>query len=394
MNIALLANEVQDYINTHLKVDVHQLALAKSNFANISAAEIANQIVAKNKAEKKLPTWFKTNKIYYPPALSIEQSSSEITAQYKAQLAIGEKLIDLTGGFGVDAFYFSKVIKEITHCEINDELAEIAAHNAQYLNLKNIHFVKGDGLQYLLQHANRFDTIYIDPARRAKKGKVFLLEDCTPNILPHLDEMVTKAQRIIIKTAPLLDISAGLQVLKQVSEIHILSIKNECKELIWVLDKHFEGKTKIVAATLNHIIKTFTFFTSEQLVDVPYLKTAPHFGFIFEPDVALLKSGAFNLIAHRYQLLKLHPQSQLYFAEEIFAEFPGRIFKINHQVNATFLKKNSNITANVLVRNYPAKAEDLVKKYKIKPNQNDFLIFTKIFNSENIIFSCQIIQHY
>jgi hypothetical protein len=394
MNEHILDKVVQAYINSNLNADVNKIALSKSPFLVISASELANQIVAKKKAEKKLPTWYNTNNIYYPPALSIEQTSSETTAKYKLNLAIGESLIDLTGGFGVDTFFFSKKIKEITHCEISADLSQIAKYNAALLHQQNIIFKNVDGIDFISKTSSNFDTIYLDPARRAEKGKVFMLKDCTPDVISNLDLLLEKAKRIIIKTAPLLDLTAGLNELKNVSEIHIVSVKNECKELLWVLDKEFKGEVKIIAASLNAAQKEFSFLKPELNVDVDFVKNITINDFLYEPDAALLKSGAFNLIGNRYGLSKLHYQTQLYTANYINSDFPGRIFKIIDVFNTSDFKKQKSTVGNVIVRNYPAKAEDLEKKYKIKSDKNQFLIFSKITPDQNLVIKAEIIQHY
>ena len=395
MNHKLLAKAVQDYINANLNADVNQIALAKSPFEGVSSAELATQITAKKKSEKKLPTWFHTKNIYYPPVLSIEQTSSETTAKYKSRLAKGDTLIDITGGLGIDSYYFAQKVKKVTHCEINDELSAIARHNAQTLEANRIEFKAEDGIAYIQKSDTAFDTIYVDPARRAEKGKVFMLKDCTPDIVGNLDLLLEKSSRIIVKTAPLLDISAGLSELKQVSEIHIVSVRNECKELLWVIDKGYENDTKIKAVTLNHEIeKDFTFCRSSSNVAVHYTDHLNTGGYLYEPDAALLKSGAFNLIGTTYGLLKLHPQTQLFTSDLLKTDFPGRIFKIESVSNTGELKKEINLKGNVIVRNYPAKPEDLVKKYKIKADQNQFLIFTKLGNGENIVVKASIVQYY
>ena len=395
MNNKLLAKAVQDYINANLNADVNQIALAKSPFEGIIAAELAIQITAKKKSEKKLPTWFNTQDIYYPPVLSIEQTSSEITAKYKSKLAKGSTLIDITGGFGIDSYYFSKKVKAVTHCEINPELSVIAQHNAQVLHATNIEFKAEDGIAYLQTSDASFDTIYVDPARRAEKGKVFMLKDCTPDIASNLDALLEKSSRIIVKTAPLLDISAGLSELKHVSEIHIVSVKNECKELLWIIDKAYNDDTKIIAVTLNNgIEKDFSFYRSASNGSIQFIDHLNTGDYLYEPDAALLKSGAFNLIGTTYNLLKLHPQTQLFSSAIVNKDFPGRIFKIEAVLSTATLKKQENLKGNVIVRNYPAKPEDLVKKYKIKADQNQFLIFTKVGNGENIVVKASIIQYY
>ena len=392
MNKNILNKEVQAYINSNMNADVNHIALAKPLFKNVSSAELAGQIAAKKKSTYKLPTWFTTNEIYYHALLSIEQCSSEPTAAYKASLALGNTLIDLTSGFGVDSFFFSKKVNQVYSCEINEELASITAHNAKILGANNIEVLATDGIEFLKSTVQSFDTIYIDPARRNQSNKVFKLKDCTPDITEHLDLFLTKAKRLIIKTAPLLDISAGLLELKNVSEIHILSVKNECKELLWIVDRDYQGEPKITCATLNTTIKTFSFPISDLKITTNITNTELK-GYLYEPDVALLKSGAFNLIANRYDLKKLHQQSQLYYSDEYKPEFLGRIFKIEAQLAINELKKEKDLKGNVIVRNFPEKAETLVKKYKITPTHDDFILFTQN-NNGYLVIKATIIQHY
>lgn len=392
MNKNILNKEVQAYINSNMNADVNQIALAKPLFKNVSSAELAGQIAAKKKSTYKLPTWFTTNEIYYPALLSIEQCSSEPTAAYKASLALGNTLIDLTSGFGVDSFFFSKKVNQVYSCEINEELASITAHNAKIIGANNIEVLATDGIEFLKSTVQSFDTIYIDPARRNQSNKVFKLKDCTPDITEHLDLFLTKAKRIIIKTAPLLDISAGLLELKNISEIHILSVKNECKELLWIVDRDYQGEPKITCATLNSTIKTFSFPISDLKITTNIINTELK-GYLYEPDVALLKSGAFNLIANRYDLKKLHQQSQLYYSDEYKPEFLGRIFNIEAQLAINELKKEKDLKGNVIVRNFPEKAETLVKKYKITPTHDDFILFTQN-NNGYLVIKATIIQHY
>lgn len=394
MNKHILDQPVQEYINSHLNDDVHKIAMAKSPFKDVEAKELANQIAAKNKSQRKLPAWYQAESIYYPALLSIEQCSSETTAKYKAGLVRGDRLIDLTGGFGVDSLYFARKTATVTHCEINAELSKIAAHNAQVLGQNNISFLSGDGLVLLQETNTTFDTIYIDPARRSTAGKVFMLKDCTPDVVEHLDLLLGKSKRIIIKTAPLLDLTAGLKELKNVLEIHIVSTKNEVKELLWVLEKDAVTPVKINCATLNEEEKHFTFLKGEEEQTESSILTGPLETYLYEPDAALLKSGAFNLIAKIYGLKKLDTQTQLYTANNCNNRFPGRIFKINRVITAGELKKEKQLTGNVIVRNYRDKAENLVKKYKIKPDQHQFLLFTQSRTDGFIVIDAKIVQHY
>lgn len=393
MNDHILAREIQQYINNHLNDDVHKIAMAKSPFPEVNAKELAGQIAAKNKSVKKLPSWYHQEGIYYPPLLSVEQCSSESTAAYKASLVQGETLIDLTGGFGVDSLYFSKRLKSVVHCEINEELSGIAAHNAKALNQDNIQFLAGDGMTYVKDTKTPFDNIYIDPARRSQAGKVFMLKDCTPDVVTHLDLLLSHSRRLIIKTAPLLDISAGLKELKNVTEVHVVSVRNECKELIWILENREAEQLKIICTTLNDEQKSFSFFKGEEDTAAEIL-AADLQQYLYEPDAALLKGGAFNLIASRYGLQKLHSQTQLYTSAHVLPEFPGRRFRINRLLPATELKKEKDLRGNVIARNYQDKAENLVKKYRIRPDNYRFLIFTQSKMEGYLIIDATIEQHY
>ena len=392
MNQKILSSEVQEYILKHIKDDVNQIALAKPVFEGVVSTELAGQIAAKKKSLHKLPTWYNQNYIYYPPLLSIEQCSSELTATYKANLIIGNTLIDLTAGFGVDSFFFAKKVQKVTSCEIDANLSAISANNSKILGATNIKCLAADGIEILMEKGSNFDTIYIDPARRSGSTKVFKLKECTPNVTKHLNLFLEKAARVIIKTAPLLDISAGIAELQNVSEIHIVSVKNECKELIWIIDRNHTSETKIICVTLNETKKTFSFELSALKTKIDIATVAP-VGYLYEPDVALLKSGAFNLIADQFELQKLHQHSQLYFSDVIKSDFLGRIFEIKSLLTLNELKKEKNLIGNVIVRNFPEKAEHLVKKYKITPSNDDFIIFTQ--NSIGYLaIKAKIIQHY
>jgi len=391
MNQKILTTEVQEYIRIHTNDDVNKIALSKPVFEGISSAELAGQIAAKKKSLHKLPTWYHCAQIYYPPLLSIEQCSSEQTAAYKANLVTGQSVIDLTAGFGVDSLFFAKKVKNVVSCELEKDLSSISGNNAKVLGAKNIACVAGDGIDILKTYPS-FDTIYIDPARRSGSAKVFKLKDCTPDVTLHLDLFLEKAQRIIIKTAPLLDISAGIAELKNVSEIHIVSVKNECKELLWIIDRDYSNETKIVCATVNETVKTFSFELSALQTKIQIATSAPA-GYLYEPDVSLLKSGGFNFIGQAFGLQKLHQNSHLYFSDKVNSEFLGRIFQIESILSPNELKKEKNLAGNVIVRNYPDQAENLAKKYKIASNHDDFIIFTQN-NKGNLIIKAKIIQHY
>lgn len=389
MNLALLNQEIQDYINSNLVSTITKLALQKNPFPEIEWIEILNQISAKQKSKDKLPTFFHTQNIYYPSKISLEQTSSEKTAIYKASLVSGKNLIDATGGFGIDDYYFSKRIKQIVHCEINTELHEIVKHNFIILRQTNIECHLGDSTEILKKLKIPFDWIYIDPSRRNDaKGKVFMLKDCLPNVPDLLDFYFDFSNNILIKTAPLLDISAGILELKNVKTIHIVSVENEVKELLWEINKGYKEKTQIKTINISKVkMEYFDFIFDDKIENVAY--DFPQ-KYIYEPNSAIMKSGGFDAIAIQFQLLKLHQNSHLYTSNNI-NDFPGRVFEM-HQ-NIPYQKKElkinlENTKANITTRNFTDSVDTIRKKWKIKDGGNQYCFFTTDVNNNKIVLIC------
>ncbi len=389
MNLALLNQEIQDYINSNLVSTITKLALQKNPFPEIEWIEILNQISAKQKSKDKLPTFFHTQNIYYPSKISLEQTSSEKTAIYKASLVSGKNLIDATGGFGIDDYYFSKRIKQIVHCEINTELHEIVKHNFIILRQTNIECHLGDSTEILKKLKIPFDWIYIDPSRRNDaKGKVFMLKDCLPNVPDLLDFYFDFSNNILIKTAPLLDISAGILELKNVKTIHIVSVENEVKELLWEINKGYKEKTQIKTINISKDkMEYFDFIFDDKIENVAY--DFPQ-KYIYEPNSAIMKSGGFDAIAIQFQLLKLHQNSHLYTSNNI-NDFPGRVFEM-HQ-NIPYQKKElkinlENTKANITTRNFTDSVDTIRKKWKIKDGGNQYCFFTTDVNNNKIVLIC------
>lgn len=389
MNSEILNNTVQLFINAHLKANGADIILKGIPFKTITATAIIEQIEAKKRCEKKLPTWFNTKGIYYPNKLNIEQTSSEITAKYKAQLLSGKTLIDLTGGFGVDSYYFSKQIDDITHCEIDEHLSKITTHNYKVLNASNILCLNENGIEALKRINQPFDCIYIDPSRRDNtKRKVFLLSDCTPNVKTFQGLLLKYAKYCLIKTSPLLDIKATLNDLKFVKSIHIVAVENEVKEILWLLERNFENKPQLKTINLAKTTSQYFDFELEAETKVQANYTLP-LTYLYEPNAAILKAGAFNLISTQLNLGKLHKHSHLYTSEKL-VNFPGRRFKIEQQIafnKKAFAKTHIN-KANVTTRNFPLSVGEIRKKLKIKDGGNQYLFFTTNLNNEKIILIC------
>ena len=390
----ILQPEIQQFISENGSVNINQLALKKNPFPEIPYSVLLNQIAAKQKAKDKLPTWYHANNIIYPEKISIEQTSSEITAKYKASLLSGTSVIDLTGGFGVDDYYFSKVVEKVIHCEINNELSEIVKHNWNQLQISNIECFEGDSTILLKELNQKFDTIYIDPSRRNNaKGKVFILTDCLPNVVALQDLYFTYSNKILIKTAPILDIKAGLNELKNVKKIHIVAIENEVKELLWEIEKEEFAIPIIVTVNFdkNQVLKNEIPFQNSETATYSLPKK-----YLYEPNAALLKSGQFEAISSIFSVHKLHQHSHLY-TSDLLQPFSGRKFEI---ITAISYQKNEikthlyNRKVNVSTRNFPLKVDEIKKKHKISDGGTLFAFFTTNLNNEKIVLLCKKIENH
>ncbi|WP_348812339.1 class I SAM-dependent methyltransferase [Flavobacterium maritimum] len=389
MDLKLLNPEIQNFIDANIDRTISKLALQKNPFPEVEWPSILNQIEAKKKAKDKLPNWFATKNIIYPSKISIEQTSSEKTASYKSTIVSGDSLIDLTGGFGVDDYYFAKTIGSIAHCEINPELSDIVKHNFEQLNVKNCICYSGDSLETLRTLNKKWDWIYIDPSRRNDaKGKVFMLKDCLPNVPENLSFYFEKSNSILIKTAPLLDLSAGLSELRNVKNIHIVALENEVKELLWELHKEYRGSTTIKTINiLKDKIETFDFILNQKLKDPSYELPQKY---LYEPNSAIMKSGGFDEVGTFYDLDKLQKHSHLYTSENLIS-FPGRVFEIQNTISyhKTEMKVHlENKQANITTRNFPDSVEIIRKKWKIKDGGNLYCFFTTDKNNHKIVLIC------
>ncbi len=389
MQFPILQQEIQGFIKANAEVSIHKLALHKNPFPDFNWKKIIEQIECRQKSKDKLPTWFNTESIIYPSKISIEQTSSEKTAAFKTTLISGNSIIDLTGGFGVDAYYFSKHFQSVVHCEMNKELSAIVTHNVKHLHSNSIAFFSGDSYEILSNLNKKFDWIYIDPSRRNDhKGKVFMLKDCLPNVPDLLDFYLNYTDNILIKTAPLLDIAAGLNELKKVKKIHIVAVDNEVKELLWEISKLDANSVEINTVNLKkEQIDNFHFEMNKNSESVRY--SLPQ-KYLYEPNNAIMKSGGFNEVSIQFNLEKLHPNSHLYTANQL-QSFPGRTFKINAVV--PYQKKEmkvalEGIKANVTTRNFPDTVDEIRKKWKIKEGGNLYCFFTTDVNNTKIVLLC------
>jgi 16S rRNA G966 N2-methylase RsmD len=386
---SILKSEVKAFIKAHENDDIPQLVIKGSPFENVKIQSIAQQIKGKQIAKSKFPDLYNNEDIIYPPKLNLEQSSSQITAKYKSEfITKNETLIDLTGGMGIDTLAFSEISTKVSYCEISKKTYRYAEHNFKAIK-KDIKTHQCDGIEFLNKTENDFDWIYIDPARRDEhNNKVFKLEECTPNVLELLELFKAKASKLLIKTSPLIDINYCASTLPNIKSIHIVSVKNEVKEVLIEIDFNLTSNNpKIIAINLDTHHPVFSATLDEkslkQNFDLPQ-------SYLYEPNASLMKSGFYGKICEKYNLIALAKNTHLFTSNEII-DFPGRRFKIQTVIspNKKLIKKYINDKkANISTRNYPLKPEQIKKKYGLNDGGSKFVFFTSNYRNDKILIIC------
>lgn len=389
--ISILEPKIQQFIHENLKTDFLQLSLKKNPFPEIDYKLILQQIESKNKAKHKIPSWFNTQNLIYPNKISLEQCSSEATALYKTTFLKGKNLIDITGGMGVDTYFLSKNFDTVVHCEINENLSKISSLNFKTLGAENIQCFAKDGIEVLKESDVFFDWIYVDPSRRNDvKGKVFLLEDCLPNMVQELDLLFHYTNKILIKVSPMYDIFTGIKELKHIKNIHIVAVQNEVKEVLFELDKSLINNS-IVIKTINIENNHSDYFecsiTENQNISTDYSLPLQY---LYEPNAAIMKSQCFNCLGRYFQLKKLHLHSHLYTSDSLI-NFTGKSYQITKYIpyNKQNMKDLTGTNAVVKTRNFSESAEQLRKKWKLKESSSVYYFFTTDMTEEKIVLICQ-----
>lgn len=380
------------FIEEHADEDVRTLALQASRYPNVQMTIAVSQIAARQTARMKLPTWWNIRGIRYPQHLPMEQCSSETTARYKTTLIprklLSQGITDLSGGFGVDFCMMAQGFEKATYVERQEELCRLATYNFKLLGLSEARIVYGDAVDYLNKLDEHQGIIYIDPARRGIGGrKTIAVSDCEPDISVHYEKLIRKATRVIVKLSPMLDIAQALKVIPVVSEVHVVAVAGECKELLLVMERNaVSEKATIVCVNLplSYPIdkKTpFRFTLEEEWSSEPDFAEKPE-RYLYEPDSTLMKAGAYRTISARFGLRKLHPNSHLYTSESNLPDFPGRVFQI--EMYGGFGKEELRRLrtkvekANLTVRNFPAKVDELRKRMKLAEGGDDYLFATTL----------------
>ncbi len=384
-----------------------QLRLHKQRYPQWNVEAMAVQLEVLPKVKEKMPQWYANPYVFYPSALSVEQCSSQWSAQYKASLSAGS-LIDLTGGLGVDSYYFHKNNCRVTYVEQQPQLCAAARNNFKALEAESIEVVCATAQETLEKCAAqglRYDLVYVDAARRgAEQQRVFALEDCQPNVLELMPALQRVARRILLKVSPMADITQILRLLPQTVQVHVVAVKNECKELLFLLHPAVtEQNTAFLGPLITCVdlvpeapTRSFRFYRiDEEAAAAQPLPTAPLLpgNFLFDASAALRKAGAFALPALRYGLCKLHTNSHLYVSANKVADFPGRRFRIEQVVpfSSAWAKTVGRTVdkANVVVRNFPLTVQELRRKTGLKEG-GDLYIFatTKLPDNEKVIIYC------
>ena len=380
---------------------VEELALQRKRYAHLSDEEwrwMLQQVEGRQRTHDKLPTFAQIEDWWYPVRLSCEQCSSEATARYKTAIIrqLGEKqdiLIDLTGGYGVDTYFLSEQTTQAHYVERNEELCRIAQHNFQIAN-KPIHVHNTSAEDFLAQYSmagsvssdvKKEVVVYLDPARRdAHGGKVFRIEDCEPNIIKILPSLRAISSTILIKFSPMLDITSALQSLGNEWNVHVVALHNEVKEIIFVT-----GNNRIHAVNILHEGNDQFSFTRSEEKSALCAMADCICEYIYEPNAAIIKAGAFRLVAERFQLHKLDHNTHLYTADQLTENFPGRVWKVIAQPikNQRDIAALSIQRAAILTRNYPLTPEELRKKFKVQESDSHFLIGARIATKPTLILA-------
>lgn len=383
-----------NFILQHGNDDAGRLRLKYAGNEKISWA--IDQIEARKKIDRKLPLFSENGRLLFPSVLSAEQASSEDTALYKQQILSGrfDTICDLTGGLGIDSYYMARIASQLTYIERFSHYCDIARHNFKELRQNNIHVLNGDCRDFLKSSHQRCDLYYIDPARRGSGNKrLYNLADCEPSVLEILPIVLAEKASLLLKASPMLDIKQTINDLGKVSEIHILSVKNECKELLFLVEPNHAGDPRIYCSnkTLDNKWQTYTFFLAEESL-LPSSPVCTLQEYLYEPNSSILKAGAFKSIAQSFGIDKLAVSSHLYTSRKYVSDFPGRAFEIleAYPFSKQVLKKCSRKypQANVSTRNFPLTPDEIRRLGGIKDG-GDIYLFATMVNSEKTMIYCR-----
>lgn len=385
--------ETLEFISKHLQEDVRTLALKLRKYPLVDGVFALQQIAGYKVMKEKVPSWAENCEIRYPKQLSLEQCSSEATALYKASLVDGDKMADLTGGFGIDCAFLARKFKAASYIERNEELCQLATVNFPALGLDHVRILHAESTA-IIDSLDNVDLIFIDPARRdAHGGKIIAVADCEPNVAELASILLSKANKVMVKLSPMLDISQAISELPQTAEVHVISVNNECKELLLFLENRSVESIPIHTINLTKNETQRFLFTKheEQEASCSYTKGVEQY--LYEPNASILKAGAYKMIAERFGLKKLHVNSHLYTSHHHIDEFPGRIFRVEStfSLNKEEVKVHLSETkkANITVRNFPLTVAELRKRLKLQEGGEDYLFATTLSDERKVLIKCR-----
>ena len=381
-----LNDTTRQFIRENLNADVPTLALKKAPVGtDVSLA--LRQIAARQLLQKKVPQWAENEDLLFPVHLSIEQCSSEAAARYKAGLLGGQTFADLTGGLGIDIYYISQQFQQTDYVERQAELCNLARHNFDVLKAEVT--VWNETAEEYLEHCEPKDCLFIDPARRDEHGrKTVSIADCTPDVSALQDLLLQKAEKVMIKLSPMLDINKALEELRHVKELHVVAVANECKELDFVLERGFEGAPQFICVNLLTAQPELRFMQEEELRCQGRLADGV-MKYLYEPNPAVMKAGCFKLLSEFFDVFKLHKNSNLYTSEQLVSDFPGRIFEVegwapyNKKVKQNLLHDVEK--ASIAVRNFPLSVAELRKALKINDGDAVYLFATTLKGEQKVL---------
>lgn len=377
------------FIQAHRTEDVRRLALSGAKADGVDMPFALQQIAGWQTARRKLPSWSAIEGLIYPPHLNMEQCSSEQTAAYKKSilpaLAKNGTFVDLTGGFGVDFSWMSSAFDKRIYVERNVDLCKVARHNFPLLGLE-VEVVCEDAEAYLrrMEHA---EVVFLDPARRDQHGgRTYGIADCTPNVIELLPLLREKADCIILKLSPMLDWRKAIDDLKGVSEVHIVSVNNECKELLLVIRSRPSDRLRLVCVNDDDVWEVPT-------IEVSYEQKEMEAVYLYEPNASIMKAGCFREVEQTFGVQQLATNSHLFISEQEITDFPGRQFVIDAMTSMNKQELKAHIgsmeRANVAVRNFPLTAEQLRKKLKLKDGGDVYIFGTTLQDGAHQLYICR-----
>lgn len=386
--------ETRSFIASHENDDVHSLSLLADKYPDVDMPLAIRQITGKQKTKHKIPAFYKCENLLYPVKLSLEQSSSEITAKHKSTRCEGEVLIDLTGGYGVDSFFFSFRFQKVIYVEKQLELCELAKLNFHALHRENIEVINASAERFL-EKTEKVDWIFLDPARRTDSGKkAVLLSDCEPDVSQLAPKLLTKSDKVMIKLSPMIDITSLTKELPDIAEINVVSVDNECKEVIVILQKNCEGKILVKTTNYpnNKHAENFDYYLTEEQSAIATFTNQLQ-TYLYEPNASIMKSGAFKSVSEHFSINKLHINSHLYTSDNLISDLPGRIFKVEktYDFSKNSLKEfHKEIKkANLSVRNFPMSVNELRKKLKLSEGGDVYVFATTLNSGKRALISCK-----